>query len=54
MAEFKEIIIPGYTLDDDTFSFSDFNTIVLELPKEFLAAAWGYGRHYGQFYGRGL
>ena len=54
MAEFREIIIPGHFLEDQTFSFTDFNTVVVDIPKEFLEAAWGYGRHYGLYYGRGL
>ncbi len=51
---FRKIVIPGVFLDDGVFSLVDFKTIVVEIPKEFLAAAWGYGRHYGLYYGRGL
>ena len=54
MAEFRDIIIPGSFLGDGSFSFTDFVEIIVDIPKEFTAAAWGYGRHYGRYYGRGL
>ncbi len=54
MAVFRDTIIPGSFLDDGTFSFTDFIDTYVEIPKEFSAAAWGYGRHYGLYYGRGL
>jgi hypothetical protein len=54
MAEFRDIIIPGEILEDGVFSIVDFQDIFVEIPKEFAAAAWGYGRYYGRYYGRGL
>jgi hypothetical protein len=52
--EFREIILPGAFLSDGTFSLIEFRTILIDIPKEFSNAAWGYGLHYGQFYGRGV
>jgi hypothetical protein len=56
MAEtkFRTIILPGHFLEDNSFSFVNFRQVYIEIPKEFLDAAWGYGHHYGLYYGRGL
>lgn len=51
MSDFKTIVIPGDFQDDGIFQFGEFETIVVEIPKEFLAAAWGYGHYFGRFYG---
>ena len=53
--EFREIIIPGEKeSESDDFSFGNFVTVLVTIPNEFKAAAWGYGRHYADYYGRGL
>lgn len=49
--EFSKIIIPGDFLSDTTFSFTEFEVVVVTIPKEFLAAAYGYGHYYGRYYG---
>ena len=48
---FKKVVIPGTFLDDGTFAFYDFNTVIVDVPSEFRNASWGYGRWYGRFYG---
>ena len=51
--EFKKVIVPGTILEGTggTFTFVKFEKIVVKIPKEFLAAAYGYGHYYGRFYG---
>ena len=49
--DFETIVIPGEFLSDGLFTFGEFEIIVVDIPKEFLAAAWGYGHYYGRYYG---
>ena len=49
--EFEVIIVPGEFLENQSFSFGDFEEVVVDIPKEFLKAAYGYGHYYGRHYG---
>jgi hypothetical protein len=51
VSDYSTIIIPGEFLNDGTFSYVEFETLVVDIPKEFLSAAWGYGHYYGRHYG---
>jgi len=51
--EFRTVILPGYFIPGSALKFSFYipEIIKTKYPVEFLNAQWGYGRHYGRFYG---
>jgi hypothetical protein len=51
MAEFRRVILPIKIVDTQSFVFSGVKRVNIEIPKDFLAAFSGYGRHYGIKYG---
>jgi len=56
-SEFKVVIIPGEFYEEDgelKFYIMQYRKIILELSSAIESNQLGYGRYYGNFYGRDL
>jgi len=51
---FRKVIIPGQFLDTGEFNIETFVKVIVDIPREFRLARWGYGHYYGRFYGHCL